>query len=282
MVDSPSKISYDEIASGVSEVKRRELQGMGRAITACVAVLLGTLAFSSIAGAITYGSPDGEGHPEVGALLAPVAYSDGTWEACSGTLISPTVFLTAAHCDLGVDRVAVTFDSQYVAKGGNTYWGTWNADPRYRGAQSDPYDIAVVVLDKEVKGITPARLPGAGSLENLAPGTRFTSVGYGAQSVTIDHGPTFHYADDRYVATGGLYTITKSWLKISMNPAHDDGGTCYGDSGGPNFLGAGSTETDIVAGTTITGDFMCRATNVDYRLDTASARYFLRQFVTVP
>jgi len=49
------------------------------------------------AGAITYGSPDGGAHPEVGALLAPVAYSDETWEACSGTLISPTVFLTAAH-----------------------------------------------------------------------------------------------------------------------------------------------------------------------------------------
>lgn len=255
---------------------------MGRVITACVAVLLGTLAFSSIAGAITYGAPDGGGHPEVGALLAPVAYSDGTWETCTGTLISPTVFLTAAHCDQGISRVAVTFASSYVAGTSKAYWGTWNADPRFRNAQSDPYDIAVVVLDRAVKGITPARLPAAGSLENIAPGTRFTSVGYGAQSVTIDHGPTFHYADIRYVATGGLYTVTKSWLKISMNPAHGDGGTCYGDSGGPNFLGAGSTETNIVAGTTITGDFMCRATNVDYRLDTASARSFLGQFVALP
>jgi len=134
--DSPSKISLNGIASGVSEVKRRELQGMGRVITACVAVLLGTLAFSSIAGAITYGSPDGGGHPEVGALLAPVAYSDGTWETCSGTLISPTVFLTAAHCDQGVSRVAVTFESSYVAGSGKTYWGTWHADPRFsRGAE---------------------------------------------------------------------------------------------------------------------------------------------------
>ena len=57
---------------------------------------------------------------------------------------------------------------------------------------------------------------------------------------------------------------------------------CYGDSGGPNFLGAGPTETDIVAATTITGDFMCRATNVVYRLDTASARGFLSQFVQLP
>jgi len=37
-----------------------------------------------------------------------------------------------------------------------------------------------------------------------------------------------------------------------------------------------------VAGTTITGDFMCRATNVDYRMDTASARAFLGQYVTLP
>ena len=255
---------------------------MGRVLTACVAVLLGTLVFGSTAGAITYGSPDGGGHPEVGALLAPVAYSDGTWEACSGTLISPTVFLTAAHCDQGVSRVAVTFDSSYNPATGKTYWGTWRADPKFRGAQSDPHDIAVVVLDKAVRGIAPARLPAAGSLDKLDPATRFTSVGYGAQSVTIDHGPTFHYADIRYVATGGLYTVTNAWLKISMNPAHGDGGTCYGDSGGPNFLGAGDTETNIVAGTTITGDFMCRATNVDYRMDTPSARSFLEQFVTLP
>jgi hypothetical protein len=253
---------------------------MGRVVTACVA-LLGALAFGSTAGAITYGAPDANGHPEVGALLAPTAYSDGTWASCTGTLISPTVFLTAAHCDWGLDRMAVTFSSSYSV-GDKTYWGNWYADPRYRGAQSDPYDIAVVVFDKEVKGITPARLPAAGSLAKLAPGTQFTSVGYGAQSVTIDKGPTFHYADVRYVATGGLYTVTNSWLKISMNPSHGDGGTCYGDSGGPNFLGAGSTETNIVAGTTITGDFMCRATNVDYRMDTESARSFLKAFVTLP
>ena len=67
-----------------------------------------------------------------------------------------------------------------------------------------------------------------------------------------------------------------------MNPALGDGGTCYGDSGGPNFLGAGSTETNIVAATTITGDAMCRATNVVYRLDTASARSFLSRFVALP
>jgi secreted trypsin-like serine protease len=250
-------------------------------LTVIVAVVV-SLAAAAPAGAITYGAPDGNGHPEVGALLAPQAYSDGTWETCSGTLISPTVFLTAAHCDQDVSRVAVTFDSSYNSTTGTTHWGTWHADPNYSQAQSDPHDIAVVVLDKAVKGITPARLPNAGSLSSLKVGTRFTAVGYGAQSVTIDKGPTFHYADIRYVATGGLEALNPSWLRISMNPARGDGGTCYGDSGGPNFLGAGAGETNIVAGTTITGDFMCRATNVDYRMDTPSARAFLGQFVALP
>jgi Trypsin len=244
--------------------------------------LVAALGLSASASAIVYGTPDGNRHPAAGALLAPTAYSDGTWVTCSGTLVSERVFVTAAHCDWGLSRMAVTFDSSYDLRTGKTYWGTWHADPGYSGKQSDPRDLAVVVLDKPVKGITPARLPRAGSLGSLAPGTRFTSVGYGAQSVTIDKGPTFHYEDTRFVSVGTLTTFTPAWLKISMNPAKGDGGTCYGDSGGPNFLGAGATETNIVAATTITGDAMCRATNVVYRLDTPSARSFLGQFLTLP
>jgi secreted trypsin-like serine protease len=245
--------------------------------------LLAIMSFAAPAEAVVYGGPDGREHPEVGALLARHAYSDGTWEACSGTLISSTVFLTAAHCDLGVRRVAVTFDPNYRAATGTTYWGTWHANPGYNHRQSDPGDIAVVVLDRSVTGITPARLPAAGSLSDLPRGTRFTSVGYGAQSVTRGPGGhTYHYADIRYAGAGTLDAITKSWLHISGNPARGDAGTCYGDSGGPNFLGAGSDETRIVAGTTITGDAICRATNVDYRLDTGSARSFLRDFVALP
>jgi hypothetical protein len=254
---------------------------MRKVIAACAAAM-SMLAFTGAAGAITYGEPDGNGHPNVGALLAPQAYSDGTWASCSGTLISSTVFLTAAHCEWPTNRLAVSFASTYVPGQSKVYWGTWHADPLYSGAQGDPHDLAVVVFDKAV-GITPALLPRAGSLSNLPSNQGFTSVGYGAQSVTIDHGPTFHYADIRYVATSDtLFAINNAWLRISMNPTLGDGGTCYGDSGGPNFLGAGATETNIVAATTITGDFMCRATNVVYRLDTVSARGFLGNYVTLP
>ena len=255
---------------------------MKRVVSAAAVVGL-LLALATGANAITNGGPDGNAHPEVGALLAQQAFSDGTWEECSGTLIAPRVFLTAEHCDEGVSRVAVTFDSSYVYPTGTTYWGTWHGDPNYNQSQSDPQDLAVVVLDKAVKGITPARLPAAGSLDNVDGSTTFTSVGYGAQAVTNGPGgKTYHYADVRYVAVGTLNSLTPSWLRISMNPSTGNGGTCYGDSGGPNFLGSGAGETNIVAGTTITGDTPCRSTNVDYRLDTPSARAFLGGFVTLP
>jgi secreted trypsin-like serine protease len=240
------------------------------------ALVLGALAFAAPASAITNGSADGNGHPNVGGLVAAQAYSDGTWIYCSGTLIAPRVFLTAAHCGEG-DRVRVTFDSAYQ-DGDRVYAGTWHADPLYGGAQSDPHDIAVVVLDTAPR-ITPARLPAAGSLADLSSTQQFTSVGYGAHEVTNSPGGhEYLYDDVRMVATGTLNSINPSWLRISMNPSTGDGGTCYGDSGGPNFLGS----TDIVAATTITGDAICRSTNVDYRLDTASARSFLADYVTLP
>jgi hypothetical protein len=245
--------------------------------------LAAALVFSAAGSAITDGVPDGDAHPEVGALLAQHAFPDGTWEECTGTLISSRVFLTAEHCDLGVSRVEVTFASRFDRATSTTYWGTWYGDPDYNQTSSDPNDLAVVVLEKAVRGITPARLPAADSLSNLAGDQQFTPVGYGAQSVTSGPGgKTFHYQDVRYRTVGTLNTLTKAWLKLSMNPSHGDGGTCYGDSGGPNFLGAGASETNIIAGTTITGDTPCRSTNVDYRLDTPAARAFLGQFVTLP
>jgi secreted trypsin-like serine protease len=243
-----------------------------------VPVLFAVLAVASPAGAITNGTLDGNKHPNVGGLVASEPYSDGTWIYCSGTLISPTVFLTAAHCGEDGERVAVTFDTAYQ-EGDKLYYGTFEADPLYNQSQSDPHDIAVVVLDKPVRGITPAQLPTADSLSNLSGSQQFTSVGYGAYEVTKGPGGRqYLYNDVRMVATGTLNSTNPSWLRISMNPSTGNGGTCYGDSGGPNFLGS----TQIIAAITITGDAVCRSTNVVYRLDTESARDFLGQYVTLP
>jgi hypothetical protein len=254
-----------------------------RKLVAGIIVALTSLAAAAPAAAITNGSDDGNRHPEVGMMLSQQAHSDGTWTRCTGTLISSTVFLTAAHCEIpGVSQVRVTFDSAFVYPG-TTYTGTWHADPLFSQSQGDSHDIAVIVLDRQIRGVTPARLPTAGSLESLDKNQQFTSVGYGTgEAVNGPGGQTFPINDVRHYSVGTFNTLTQSYLKISQNGSHGDGGTCYGDSGGPNFLGAGSSETNIIAATTITGDTPCRSTNVDYRLDTASARSFLANYVPLP
>src|SRR6476646_6214177 len=137
--------------------------------------VLASLIIAAPAGAITDGTADGQGHPNVGGLVAATQYSDGTWIYCSGTLISPTVFLTAAHCEEGA-RVRVSFSSAYK-DGDQTYTGTWHQDPGYNQSQSDLPDIAVVRFDKAVKVIAPARLPQSNSLGKIPGDTKFTSVG---------------------------------------------------------------------------------------------------------
>jgi V8-like Glu-specific endopeptidase len=248
--------------------------------------LAAPLAVAAPASAITYGSPDGDAHPQVAALIADHAYSDGTWAYCTGTLISPTVLVTAAHCgDPGQTSATVSFSSSYKP-GDKTYSGDYVPDPQYSGSQSDPHDIAVVVFAKTIPNIAPARLPSAGLLDRLkAEGslqtTAFTSVGYGSLApVNGSGGKTYVYTDTRNQASGSFNSLTNAWLRLSQNPSTGNGGTCYGDSGGPNFLGG--ADSDLLAATTITGDTACRSTNVDYRLDTAGARAFLGRFVTLP
>jgi secreted trypsin-like serine protease len=231
--------------------------------------------------AITYGQPDGNRHPQVGALVGN--FEGGKFPYCSGTLISPTVFLTAAHCDLGTTTVYVTFDTKFSSRS-KLYTGTFYRDPQYNWSQDDPHDIAVVVFDRAIPNVTPARLPRRGQFDSLPHNQQFTAVGYGGQEpiVTPGSGPVIGYLDTREFSTSTLNAVNPAWIRNSQNPATGDGGACYGDSGGPNFLGAGKTETNVVAGTTITGDAICRATNVIYRLDTDSARNFLVAFVALP
>ena len=238
------------------------------------------------ASAITNGAPDGNGHPEVGALIADTVFSDGTWAYCSGTLIAPTVVVTAAHCgDPGQTSARVSFSSHYQ-DGDTVYVGRYVPDPRYRHVQSDPFDLAVVILDTPVTGVAPARLPTAGLLDRLKDDgslktATFTAVGYGSLlPVNGPGGKTYTYTDTRNVAQGSLNSLTSAWLRLSQNASTGNGGTCYGDSGGPNFLGG--RESELLVANTITGDTACRSTNVDYRLDTDSARSFLGQFLALP
>ena len=80
----------------------------------------------------------------------------------------------------------------------------------------------------------------------------------------------------------GALALTNAWITLSMNLATGNGGTCYGDLGGPHFIHLGGVETNIVAAITVIGDAQCKATNQDYRTNTGSARSFLAQYVTLP
>jgi hypothetical protein len=141
---------------------------------------------------------------------------------------------------------------------------------------------------RESPGITPARLPEAVMLDGLkATGvlkhTRFTAVGYG----TIRESKTKGFQGildnlDRNRVEQGFLSLTKAWLTLPMTQATGDGGTCYGDSGGPHFIHLNGVETDIVASITVTGDAPCVATDKTYRMDTESARGFLGEYVDLP
>jgi hypothetical protein len=70
-----------------------------KGLTVVLLALAGMVLTIGPTSAITFGQPDGNRHPNVGALLADYdPDSPGPDIICSGTLIAPTVFLTAAHC----------------------------------------------------------------------------------------------------------------------------------------------------------------------------------------
>ena len=258
-------------------------------ILAIIVVIM--LAVVPIARAITFGQPDGNGHPNVGAMI--VQEPDGIkYLYCSGTLIAPDVFMTAAHCTYaaaayGADPhdVYVSFDP-VLDENATLYQGTYDLNPNYGHDMHDLHDVAVIMLDEPIPNtdIVPAELPPAGLLTDMKKahqlkGQEFVTVGYGRLRNEKTRGPhAIGDAGERYYAEQTFQALKPYWLQISMNPSTGNGGTCYGDSGGPHFLG----DSNMVVSLTVTGDAWCRATDVTYRLDTDSARSYLSQFVTLP
>ncbi len=266
-------------------------------VSVTVAVLMVVATVPALA--ITHGEPDGTDHPNVGSIVVDIP-DMGLFQWCSGTLIAEKVFLTASHCTEPLDgvmdaypgaQVLVTFDPT-IEPGGTFYTGEWFTNPNYNGFQgpggsSDPGDVAVIVLDS-APGIAPASLPAAGMLDDLKDAhllkdTRFTAVGYGSVRLTNKTGFQAILDNlDRNRSEQGFLSLTKAWLTLAMTPSNGNGGTCYGDSGGPHFIHMDGVETDIVASITVTGDAPCKATDKTYRIDTESARNFLGGFVELP
>ena len=264
------------------------LRSLAASLAACATLLLAAAPASAIIG----GQPDTT-HPYVGTLVADYP-GYGLVPYCSGTLVSATSFVTAAHCvtDLppGVSLRGLSFapspfedpqlGSHLVAIGG-IHW-----HPAFQSTDMF-FDVAVIDLAAPVGGPY-GTLPTLGSLEPLqsAKGPAsvdFTIVGYGWEQFV----PHSSGLGVRLAATSRLLGIdyatkrqpgnldVSSVLKLTNEPAQG-GGICYSDSGGPHFM---SSDPTVVAAISVAGTMNCTGIHYALRLDTQPVLGFLAQYV---
>jgi hypothetical protein len=267
-------------------------------------MIVGTLlGLGGGANAINYGVPDGDGHPYVGI----VAVYDDSGEFVTrgtGTLLSPTVVLTAGHVTSlaqygytsGYVRVSFESDlSQFIdppdyddpAWVALSHSGTAWTHPDYDPYWSDfpnTYDIGVVILDEPVEMDTYGELPEIGTLDSLATkrGRQerlFTTVGYGFQSIR----PFLQIDVVRYKATSMLVNLRSALtdgynLHTSNNPGRGQGtgGSCFGDSGGPVLLDDSNV---VVAVVSFGNNDNCKGADFSYRTDIPTTQDFISDFL---
>ena len=249
---------------------------MRRRLLAIVSAIVLALALVAPVGAITNGAPDGDDHPYVGLLVFDVAPGQPGWR-CSGSLISPTVVVTAGHCTDGAVAARiwfaedVTYDAvpfplyPYGGPGSGAIEGTPYTNPMYRSPEN-PYgggnglpafsfrDVGVVVLSEAVVMDEYALLPTAGLVDTLANKTPVDFVGYGVKYQAQISGnqlpqpPPYNRwtgPRTRYYAPGelvsGNFVHSAEYLRLALNPGGGSGGTCFRDPGGPDLLGGTRT-----------------------------------------
>ena len=239
----------------------------------CLAILSVFMASGTVL-AITNGQPDGNGHPFVGLI------TDGVW-LCSGSLISPTVMVTAAHCFETPGQVVVaSFEPDGLLAGDpNLQVGTWHPEP------SGLHDVAVVVLAEPFVpvGGTYATLPSPGLVDSLPMNAEVTVVGYGVQWDSGGGPPVPEGVLTRYVAQTQLKNSQHWWnfefLKLTANPGDDKGGICFGDSGGPDLL----TGSNLMLGVnSFVNNDQCAGVTYSNRIDIPSVLGFIISYLTPP
>jgi hypothetical protein len=241
-------------------------------LVATIVILSLTLGSLSVAYAITNGQPDAGRHPYVGLLVFDRAPGQPGWR-CSGSLIAPNLVLTAGHCTDGAVAARVWFYEDvtyaqvpyplypYGGPGSGAIEGTPYTNPKYRSPEN-PYgrgnglpafsyrDIGVVVLNEPVSMDQYATLPTAGLVDTLKNKTPIDLVGYGVQyqgqipgNMVPQPPPYYRWTGPRvrlYAPTelvSGNFVHSAEYMRLALNPGGGSGGTCFGDSGGPDLLG---------------------------------------------
>ena len=265
-----------------------------------VAVLVLALVLAVPAGAITNNWTDDNDHPFVGLIVFYDA--DGVFvQRCTGSLISPTKFLTAGHCT-DADAGVVTARVYFQQDAGANYDPATELDPitgypefcaagtlgtlcatsdelynfGYPAGFPDTGDAGLVILDQAISLPEYGQLPTAGVLDSLATArgkkdTIFTVSGYGLSLRTSAHSanPNISFrvrlmAESTLVNLGSA--LTDGFNLQTQGNGNGRGGTCSGDSGGPVFLG-GPDSNLIVAVTSFGLNALCRGTDFAYRVD---------------
>ncbi len=262
-----------------------------------IAILVIVLIIGAIspAAAVTDGELDGDGHPYVGLMVADDAAGNPLWR-CSGTLIAPTIFLTAGHCtEAPAARATVWFeadidagrpDNGYPFGGPTSVDGTTYTHPQYNPNAFYLFDLGVVVLDAPVAMSEYGALPQLDQLDSLKTqrgkkDVTFTAVGYGLQKSFPDAASWKDVANRvRMVATPRLIQINVPGsvgdFSLLLSNNANTGGTCFGDSGGPNFIG----DSNVIAGVTSYGkNGTCAGTGGVYRVDRADDLDWLATFM---
>jgi Trypsin len=237
--------------------------------------------------AITNGQPDGNGHPYVGVAIQFIPDMPGFVNVCSGSALSETKFLTAAHCFDASRPVYVSYKSAppFSLKKDFTE-GTFHPNPDWclgcgAGLPGfDSHDVAVIILDKRVNPGGFAALPSSNFVDTLPMGTAVDLIGYGVQGFVRGGGqPAQVFLFTRYFAPTVLVQSNNvqstEFIKLEANPSEGTGGTCFGDSGGPDLLGG--TNTVLAVNSYVTNG-NCAGVTYSNRVDLPDILAFINSF----
>lgn len=248
---------------------------------------------ASPAAAITNPAPDNGAHPYVGLVRFEI---DGAPAGrCSGTLLSPTVFLTAGHCTVGKSLARVWLEEEvegnpeYPAGGATSYEGLPYTIPGFcnpcgpSGPEFDYHDVGVVVLTEPVPESVVGsygRLPEPGLADSLQR-AGVDVVGYGAQERLRGGGPPVLFGlRNRFQADADLipgeFSTSEELLRVSADPGQGHGGTCLGDSGGPTLLDG---EATVVGVTAFVNNENCVGNSYAQRIDIPDVLAWVESFL---